>query len=122
MSGGKRSPVPAGERKRRSRERMRQLGIKVIEVRLSPPVQRQLDEARHVRGGIRGPYSVDEYIDTLIREDCARLERQIAKLGSCRKCGSALPEGCGGLFKGDGDCFHTRRALELRLNVTGHTE
>lgn len=120
MNGGKRSPAPAGERKRRSRERMRQLGVKVIEVRLSPSVQRRLDEARHFRGGLRGPYSVDEYIDTLIREDSVRLERQLAKLGACQKCGSMLPKGCDGLFKGDSDCYHTRRALDLRINVTGH--
>lgn len=103
------------ERKRKSREKLKQFDIKVVEVKLSATERATLGELCKVRGGVRGEYAADEYIATLILRDKERLDTELAALGSCSKCGDALPGGCGGLFKGEAACYHTHQARELML-------
>lgn len=103
------------ERKRLSRERLKQFDIKVVEVKLSARERKILENSCKVRGGVAGPYGADEYISTLIRRDHERLNRQLAELGKCEHCKTALPAGCGGTFKGDGRCFHSRQSRDLLL-------
>lgn len=105
----------AAERKRRSRARLAALDIKVLEIPLSARERAQMDEARTVRGGDAGPYELTEYIATLIRRDHERLAQQLADLGDCAHCKQALPAGCGGTFKGQGECWHTAGAADLLL-------
>lgn len=105
----------ARERKRRQRERLQSFDIRVVEVKLSVTERDQLARNCEIRGGVRGAYDADEYISTLIRRDTERLNRQLKKLGSCPKCKSPLPEGCGGLLKGDAECWHHAKNKALSL-------
>lgn len=105
----------AAERKRKSREKLKQFDIKVVEVKLSATERATLSELCNVRGGVRGEYTADEYIATLILRDKERLDAQLAALGCCGKCGEALPGGCGGLFQGEAACYHAHQARELML-------
>jgi len=69
----------AAERKRKSRERLAKFGVKRIEVGLSESERETLAMLCQVRAGVgKEPYSVDEYISTLIRRDKERLEKQLA--------------------------------------------
>ena len=105
----------AKSRKQKERGRKSSLGIKRIEVQLSEKERERLDELCRVRAGVGEPYTVDEFISLLIHRNWEQLKQQLAELGTCKKCGSALPEGCGGLFKGDAGCWHTRGAKVLSL-------
>lgn len=105
----------AAERKRKSREKLKQFDIKVVEVKLSATERTDLAELCKVRGGIRGEYTADEYVALLIHRDKERLNAQLTELGCCGKCGDKLPGGCKGLFKGDSACYHTNQALKLML-------
>jgi hypothetical protein len=84
-------------------------------VKLSASERETLSRLCQVRGGVRGPYDANEFITLLIHRDAQRLDRQLAKLGQCEKCGSQLPGGCDGLFKGDSQCWHTKKARGLEL-------
>jgi hypothetical protein len=105
----------AAQRKRIQRERQSALGIGIVEVSLTKGQRETLERNRVIRGGVRGEYGLDEYIETLIRRDNEQLEKQIAALGDCGKCKSSLPGGCDGLFKGDCECWHTFSYRELML-------
>lgn len=107
--------MDAKDRKQKERDRKAALGIKRIEVQLSEKERERLDELCRVRAGVGEPYTADEFISLLIHRNWERLQGQLAELGTCKKCGSALPEGCGGLFKGDAECWHTRDAKTLSL-------
>lgn len=105
----------AKARKQKERDRKAALGIKRIEVQLSEKERERLDELCRVRAGVGEPYTADEFISLLIHRNWETLQSQLAELGTCKKCGSALPEGCGGLFRGDAECWHTRDAKALSL-------
>lgn len=108
-------PMTAKQRKKAQRAREAGFDIKVVEVKLSKTERAILENSCKVRGGIRGEYDANEYIQTLIRRDAEQLEKQLSQLGSCDKCNKSLPNGCGGLNKGDSECWHTVKALELTL-------
>ena len=78
-----------------------------------------LEEVLRLRGGIDGPYSFVEYLATVIRHDHAALTGQMEEVHRypCRQCGKVLPEGCGGLFKGELACLHTPTAWKLSIPV-----
>lgn len=105
----------ASERKQKQREKLKAMDITVVEVKLSANERAMLDEGCRIRGGVRGEYSRDEYIATLIRNDAEKLKRDLSQLGACEKCGDTLPDGCKGLFKGDAGCFHSVKAKDLML-------
>ncbi|MCG7551606.1 hypothetical protein [Pseudoalteromonas sp. Of7M-16] len=115
MSDSERKKRADRERKRRQRDKEKRLGIKVVEVKLSQSERANLDELCVVRGGVRGPYSVDEFISTLIRNDHVLLQEQLKRLGQCASCKKSLPEGCNGVFKGQAECWHTRKHTVLML-------
>lgn len=69
----------AAERKRKSRARRAKFNIKRVEVSLSESERETLAMLCQFRAGEgKEPYSVDEYLSTLIRRDKERLERQLA--------------------------------------------
>lgn len=105
----------ANTRKQKSRNAKKTLGIKRIEVQLSEKERERLDELCKVRAGVGEPYTADEFISLLIHRNWEQLQSQLAELGTCKKCGSSLPEGCEGLFKGESACWHTRNAKILHL-------
>lgn len=105
----------ANERKQKQRAKLKEMDISVVEVKLSANERALLDEGCVVRAGVGEPYSRDEYIATLIRNDSEALKRDLSQLPSCEKCKSSLPDGCNGVFKGDIECFHTVNARSLML-------
>lgn len=107
--------MTAAERKQKSREAAKAAGVSRIEVGLGKNEVSRLDELCKTRGGVRGPYSTDEYISLLIHRDWQKLQQQLAELDKCAHCGDQLPEGCQGLFKGAVTCWHTFKAKELAL-------
>lgn len=107
----------ATKRKQAQRARRAALGIKRVEVALSERERQQLETLRIARAGSGEPYSSDEYISTLIRRDWERWLEQEAELNkqTCPNCDYTLPTGCGGTFKGEQDCWHTKGDKELAL-------
>ena len=107
----------ARARKEAQRKRQAALGIKRVEVQLSAREREQLESLRRARAGPGEPYSVDEYISTLLRRDWERWQQQQAELAvqACPNCDCALPEGCGGTFKGEAACWHTSGDKTLAL-------
>ncbi|MNG12476.1 hypothetical protein D3C84_960890 [compost metagenome] len=71
----------------------------------------------HLRAGGSEPYSVDEYLSTLIRRDWENWQEQEAELASqtCRHCNRPLPEGCRGAFDGEAVCWLSKGKWELAL-------
>ena len=107
----------AKSRKQAQRARRAALGIKRVEVALSERERQQLDHLRIARAGSGEPYSADEYISTLIRRDWEKWLEQEAELKqqTCPNCDCALPQGCGGAFKGQASCWHTSGEKTLAL-------
>lgn len=107
----------ATKRKQAQRARRAALGIKRVEVALSERERQQLETLRIARAGSGEPYSADEYISTLIRRDWERWLEQEAELKkqTCQHCDGALPQGCGGVFKGQASCWHTQGDKQLAL-------
>ena len=105
------------KRQQRRRERLKEQDIKEVTAKLGPVERAMLDESRAIRGGVDGPYEVEEYIASLVREDAARLKGQIAEAQRypCKQCGKTLPVGCGGAFKGELACLHTPTAWKLQI-------
>ncbi len=110
-------PKDAKTRKQAQRSRDATLGIQRVEVRLSIREREQLETLRSARAGSGEPYSADEYISTLLRRDWEHWQQQQAELAAqtCSNCECALPEGCGGTFKGEAACWHTRGDKTLAL-------
>lgn len=108
-------------RQQKHRERVKRAAAEngaVIHVSLQAVELSRLNELCKVRAVIGDPYSHDEFISTLIARDWERLQRQLAEIeqrGPCKKCGSPLPSGCEGLFKGDASCYLTSERRELLL-------
>ncbi|WP_421291068.1 hypothetical protein [Aeromonas taiwanensis] len=52
-----------------------------------------------------------------MRRDWEYWQQQQAELAvqTCPNCECALPEGCGGTFKGEAACWHTRGGKTLAL-------
>lgn len=107
----------ATKRKAAQRARRAALGIKRVEVALSERERQQLEHLRIARAGSGKPYSADEYISTLIRRDWEKWLEQEAELKTktCKHCDCALPQGCGGAFTGQAECWHTQGDKALAL-------
>ncbi|MGL4505841.1 MAG: hypothetical protein ACRCUF_08910 [Aeromonas sobria] len=105
------------DRKAAQRERDKATGVKRVELRLPAALAEKLEMGMTVRGADLGPYGIQEYIETLIEMDADKLALQLEQLAEvpCRYCGKALPEGCGGSFKGEGACLKTREEKQLLL-------
>jgi hypothetical protein len=101
-------------KKQAQRKREKELGVVNVNIKLSAKDNEQLSELCNVRGGVRGPYDKDEYIATLIRRDAEKLENDLFEL-KCDGCTLKLPDGCGGVCKGQSDCYHTLSYRKLML-------
>lgn len=103
------------QRKTNERERLRAMGVKTLEVKLSAREIAKLERNRVIRGGTRGPYDANEYLATLLARDTEQLDRDLSQLGTCPHCHNALPEGCEGRNKGDSRCWHHNQYKALML-------
>ena len=103
------------QKKQAQRNREKELGVVTLTVKLSASENEQIERARAIRGGVRGPYDKDEYIATLIRRDMETLGDQLSKIGSCDGCSLKLPEGCRGICSGQNNCYHHLSYRELML-------
>lgn len=117
MTGNAKEKKAGTKRQQKRRALLKVQDIKEVTAKLGPAERAMLDKSRTIRGGLDGPYDVEEYIAALVREDAARLEGQIADAQRypCRQCGKVLPEGCGGAFKGELACLHTPTAWKLKI-------
>lgn len=113
----KKKPKPAADRKAAQRARHEALGIQRVEVKLSAREREQLDLLCRARAAGGDPYTVDEYLSTLIRRDWERWEQQEAeaKAQCCEHCREELPGGCKGAFYGEAACWLTKGRKELAL-------
>lgn len=122
------SQTPAAKRKRKSRAAQAgRLAKAVAEGDAPVMVNRLLEQTPYqatmtdfmcrVRGGHAEPYSLAEYVDTLIRQDYARFQAQWAEVeqSTCDNCKRRLPLGCGGNLKHESACFHHGRIRALEL-------
>lgn len=103
MTGNAEARSPEAIRQERHRQRLDDLGVKVVETQLGPVERQMLEEARTARGGLDGAYSVAEYLATLIRRDHALLQQQLGQLEGriCEACRKPLPRGCGGVWSSE---------------------
>lgn len=112
------APDPALQAKRQAqnvrKQKSRQGKPRPVEVNLAPAERATLTRLRTVRGGAT-PYSIVEYIATLIRRDEEQLAFQLSLLAPCGYCGQPFPGGCGGVHRGDGDCELARVEKLLAL-------
>ncbi len=106
----------AAERKAAQRQRQKDSGYTKVEVNLDRAEIDIVERNCALRRPGREPYSVDEYIATLIRRDGATLIEQLAVMRgrNCTKCGDSLPvaECC---HVGDHECWVTLGWHEVKL-------
>ncbi len=112
----------ATERKAQQRAKLAASGGVRHELVLTQQEAGVLDRNCQRRNPGRAPYSRNEYISLPLLCDDQSLDRQEAMLGSCQRCGKALPDGCGSNYKGEAACWFTRDCLSMNLTsaVTGH--
>lgn len=72
--------TPDAERKRAQRERDKERGLTELRIKLEPEELAMLQDSAAGRRLFRSPYDLSEYISLLIREDNARLKRQLARI------------------------------------------
>jgi hypothetical protein len=104
-------------RKEEQRARDKAAGFEEIDFRFGPAELAMLREGQEVRGGLKGPYTRNEYVLTLIRRDHELLKQQRENLAYriCENCRKPLPRGCGGVWAKESLCLAAQagRALEL---------
>ncbi|SEC63289.1 hypothetical protein [Pseudomonas costantinii] len=109
--------TPEAQRKREQREREKEAGVEVFELKLGPAERLMLLEGRVRRGSKGVPYTATEYLLTLLRNDNRLLEKQVGKLDgrTCKNCQKQLPRGCGGTWAGESRCLLARSEIALEL-------
>lgn len=112
----------AAERKAAQRKRQRDAGFVTPQWKVEIEEHEMVKRNCALRRPGREPYDEAEYIQMLIRNDNAKLKREIAKLSKrcCGKCGEPLPvaECC---LSGASDCWVTKGWHELSLSKVGVT-
>lgn len=112
--------TPDVERKRAQRQRDKERGLTELRIKLEPEELAMLQGSAAGRRLFRSPYDLSEYIALLIREDHARLKRQLARLQTqhCQKCGDAAPgDPAGCICAGDSQCWQTAGRNKLLLKT-----
>jgi hypothetical protein len=113
-------PQTDAERAKKSRDKKKELGVKEIKFSVSQAEYDLFTKMGELRAGCRTPYSANDYVAALVRVilplDDERYQTQAKALGMCDTCNTVLPAGCGGLFKGQGDCYHTADYKQLEVS------
>lgn len=117
VTGNDGTKSPEAIRQERYRAKLEASGLKEVVTVLGPVEREMLAEGCKVRGGLDGPYSVNEYLATLIRRDAQLLAQQFGQASGviCENCLKPLPRGCGGVFRTEAPCQAAAldRALKL---------
>ena len=108
---------PEAQRKRDQREREKEAGVVVFELKMSAVEDAMLAEGRKARGSQGKPYTATEYLLTLLRNDNRLLQSQLEKLDGriCKNCQKPLPRGCGGTWGKESRCLLARSEIALEL-------
>ncbi|EJD6581922.1 hypothetical protein M0L63_RS04335 [Providencia rettgeri] len=109
------------ERKAAQRKRQRDAGLVTPQWQVEAEEHEMIKRNCALRRPGREPYDESEYIQMLIRNDDARLKREIAELSKrcCGKCGEQLPvANC--CLSGAAECWNTNGWHELQLTVIGN--
>lgn len=106
VTGNDEKKSPEAIRQERYRAKLKASGLEEVVTVLGPVEREMLAEGCKVRGGLDGPYSVAEYVATLIRRDNQLLAQQFGKVAGqvCENCSKPLPRGCGGVFRTEAPC------------------
>lgn len=102
----KRKKDAARKKKQRAKEHAN--GEVTVSVTLAAPHAEKLDWLCENLGG----YDKSELIALLVYRKWQEVEKIVLGLGMCEFCENALPSGCGGKFKGHGECWKTRKERE----------
>lgn len=105
------------ERKAAQRKRQRDAGLVTPQWQVEAEEHEMIKRNCALRRPGREPYDESEYIQMLIRNDDARLKREIEELSKrcCGKCGEQLPvANC--CLSGAAECWNTNGWHELKLN------
>jgi hypothetical protein len=112
-------PKTSAERAQKSRDKKKSLGEKEVRLKLAQHEFEMLEKMCKLRAGCLEPYTPGDYLVTLFRKllplDQKQYHLQANALGVCDGCNEVLPSGCGGTFKGQGDCFYTRDYKKIEL-------
>lgn len=106
------------ERKAAQRKRQRDAGLVTPQWQVETEEHEMIKRNCVLRRPGREPYDESEYIQMLIRNDDARLKRDIEELSKrcCGKCGERLPvANC--CLDGDSECWVTRGWHGIKLEV-----
>lgn len=108
------------ERKAAQRERQREAGLVTPQWQVEAEEHEMIKRNCALRRPGREPYDESEYIQMLIRNDDARLKREIVELSKrcCGKCGEQLPvANC--CLSGAAECWNTKGWHDLSLSDVG---
>lgn len=112
-------PQTDAERAKKSRNKKKNLGEREIRLKVSAAEYAMIEKMGKLRAGCREPYTPAEYLVTLFRKvlplDDEKYHTQAKALGMCDYCHEVMPSGCGGAFKGQKECYHTKQYRELEL-------
>ncbi|MCY9802666.1 hypothetical protein OTK51_04390 [Vibrio scophthalmi] len=113
-----RAKLLAARRAQRLRDKRKESCDQDIRVSLSSQEQDKLSDICQFFAYPSNTLSHTEVLQSLIHRVHAEIPLIERELGTCKKCGEQLPQGCaklreGGLFKGDAMCWHTINRIQL---------
>lgn len=112
-------PQTAAQRQKKSRDKKKDLGEREIRFKVSAAEYALVEKMCELRAGCSEPYTPADYLVTLFRKvlplDDEKYHTQAKALGMCDYCNEVMPAGCGAVFKGQADCYHTKQYRELEL-------
>ena len=113
-----RTKMLAARRAQRLRDKRKESSELDLRVSLSGQEQSKLSDICQFFAYPANELSHTEALQSLIHRVHSEIPIIERKLGTCKKCGEQLPQGCaklrdGGLFKGDAMCWHTINRIQL---------
>lgn len=98
----------AAKRKQAEREKDRADGVVRVSMKLTSEHGERLNELCALT-----EYDKAELVALLIHRQWQKTKAIVEPLGKCEYCAEQLPQGCGGKWKGAGECFKTIKQREL---------
>jgi hypothetical protein len=98
----------ATKRKQAEREKDKAEGMVRVSMKLTSEHGARLNELCELT-----EYDKAELVALLVHRHWQKVKAIVETLGDCEYCGNALPQGCGGKWKGHKECFKTIKQREL---------